>query len=71
MSSLDDKQSFEKLYGTSLTSQQVAEMKFNLVSYVKTLIQMDKQHKDWLEKKKQDTPDSNKSGSNEPTEVIN
>jgi len=44
----DFKNSYEKLYGKTLTPQQVAEMKFNLLNYIKTLIQMDKQHKAWL-----------------------
>jgi hypothetical protein len=43
---------FEQLYGKSLTPEQVAEMKFNLSKYVEALIQMDKQHKEWLKQQK-------------------
>ena len=57
------KASFEQLYGKPLTDQQVAEMKFNLLNYVKTLIQMDKQHKAWL--KEQATKKNNQKQSSE------
>jgi hypothetical protein len=59
----DFKNSYEKLYGKSLTPQQVAEMKFNLLNYVKTLIQMDKQHQAWL--KEQAAKKNNQKQSSE------
>lgn len=42
------KNPFEQLYGKPLSKQQVAEIRFNLKNYVKTLIQMDKQYQAWL-----------------------
>lgn len=47
-SSQSPKNAFEQLYGKPLTPQQVAEMRFNLKNYVKTLIQMDRQYQAWL-----------------------
>jgi hypothetical protein len=61
-SSQSPKNSFEQLYGKSLTQQQVAEMKFNLLNYVKTLIQMDKQHQAWL-KEQADEKNNQKQSS--------
>jgi hypothetical protein len=43
---------YEELCGKPLTKEQVAEMKFNLVNFVETLIAMDRQHKAWLKNKK-------------------
>jgi len=41
---------YEDLCGKPLTKEQEAEMHFNLVNFVETLIAMDRQHQDWLEK---------------------
>lgn len=69
-SSQSPKNDYEKLYGKSLTAQQVAEMKFNLVNYVKILIQMDKQHDAWL--KEQEANKNNRNqGSNDKSKAIN
>lgn len=43
---------YEELCGKPLTKEQKAEMLFNLVNYVETLIAMDRQHKEWLKKQK-------------------
>lgn len=43
---------YEELCGKPLTKEQEAEMKFNLVNFVETLIAMDRQHKAWLKNKK-------------------
>lgn len=40
---------YEKLRGKRLSSEELAETKFNLVTYLELLIEMDRQHKDWLE----------------------
>lgn len=42
---------YEQLYRKPLTQEKVTEMKFNLVGYLKTLIEMDKQHQEWLKTK--------------------
>lgn len=42
------KTAYEKLYGKSLTSEQVASIRFNLVRYIELLILLDQQHKEWL-----------------------
>lgn len=55
------KNSFETLYGKALTKQQVAEMKFNLVNYVKLLIQMDKQYQNWLKEQSDKKNNQNQS----------
>lgn len=47
-SSQSPKSVLEQLYGKPLTPQQVAEMRFNLKNYVKTLIEMDRQYQAWL-----------------------
>jgi hypothetical protein len=39
---------YEKLYKKSLQDEEVAEMRYNLVGYLKVLIEMDQQHKAWL-----------------------
>lgn len=46
------KSPYEELCGKSLTKEQKAEMLFNLVNYVETLIAMDRQHKAWLKNQK-------------------
>lgn len=46
------KSPYEELYGKPLTKEQKAEMLFNLVNYVETLIAMDRQHKAWLKNQK-------------------
>ncbi|HET9173874.1 MAG TPA: hypothetical protein VFN56_01185 [Candidatus Saccharimonadales bacterium] len=56
------KNAFEQLYGKPLTPQQVAEMRFNLKNYVKTLIEMDKQYQAWL-KEQADTKNDQKQSS--------
>lgn len=43
---------YELLCGKPLTKEQRAEMNFNLVNFMETLIAMDRQHKAWLENKK-------------------
>lgn len=42
---------YEQLYRKPLTKEKVTEMKFNLVGYLKTLIEMDKQYQEWLKEK--------------------
>ena len=42
---------YERLYRKLLTPGEVAEMKFNLLGYLKTLIEMDKQYQEWLREK--------------------
>jgi hypothetical protein len=43
---------YEELCGKPLTKEQEAEINFNLVNFVETLIAMDHQHQEWLEKQK-------------------
>lgn len=43
---------YEELCDKPLTKEQEAELKFNLVNYVETLIAMDCQHKAWLKNQK-------------------
>lgn len=43
---------YEELCGKPLTKEQKAEMLFNLVNYVETLIAMDRQHKAWIKNQK-------------------
>lgn len=43
---------YGELCGKPLTKEQEAELKFNLVNYVETLIAMDRQHKSWLKNQK-------------------
>ena len=54
---------YEELVGKSLTPEQVAEIKFNIVKYVETLIEMDRQHKDWIKVQKNKVANNTKSGS--------
>lgn len=61
-SSQSPKSVLEQLYGKSLTPQQVAEMRFNLKNYVKTLIDMDRQYQAWL-KEQADTKNDQKQSS--------
>ncbi len=42
---------YERLYGKPLSPDKVAEMKFNLLGYIKTLIEMDRQYQEWLKEK--------------------
>lgn len=44
---------YEQLYGKNLSQEQQAEIKFNLVGYLKTLIEMDVQHREWSKEKEQ------------------
>lgn len=39
---------FQGFYDNQLTSDEIAEMKFNFVNYIEMLIEMDSQHKNWL-----------------------
>lgn len=41
---------YERLYGKPLPSEKVAEMRFNLLGFFKTLIEMDRQHEEWKKK---------------------
>ena len=43
---------YKELCGRPLTETEEAEMTFNLVNFMETLIAMDRQHQDWLEKQK-------------------
>ncbi|MGH7197114.1 MAG: hypothetical protein ACREGJ_05140 [Candidatus Saccharimonadales bacterium] len=43
---------YEELCGKTLTETEEAEMTFNLVNFMETLITMDRQHQDWLAKQK-------------------
>lgn len=61
-SSQSPKSVLEQLYGKPLTPQQVAEMRFNLKNYVKTLIEMDRQYQAWL-KEQLDTNNDQKQSS--------
>lgn len=45
------KNPYERMYGKSLTAEQVAEMRFNLVRYLELLIVLDRQHQEWLEER--------------------
>lgn len=54
---------YEQLVGRQLTTEQVAEIKFNLVKYVETLIAMDRQYKDWLEEQSNKIANNTKIGS--------
>lgn len=60
---------FERLCGKSLTTKQIAEMRFSLSKYVEMLMQMDKQHREWL--RRQARVDEKTGGSEAPPEVIN
>jgi hypothetical protein len=44
---------YEELCGKPLTKEQEAEMHFNLVNFVETLIAMDRQKQEWDKNKKQ------------------
>lgn len=44
---------YEELYGKPISKDKEAEMHFNLVNFVETLIAMDRQHQEWLKNKKQ------------------
>lgn len=50
---------YEELCGKQLTKEQEAEMKFNLVNFMETLLAMDRQHKTWLKNQK-DQPKEDK-----------
>ena len=49
---------YQDLCGKPLTEAEEAEMNFNLVNFVETLIAMDRQHQDWLEQQKEQTKQS-------------
>lgn len=44
---------YEELCGRPLTEAEEAEMTFNLVNFMETLMAMDRQHQDWLAKQKE------------------
>ena len=44
---------YEELYDEPLTKERIEAMNFNLVNFVDTLIAMDRQHQEWLEKQKE------------------
>lgn len=48
----DPNSPYEKLCSKPLTEAEEAEMNFNLVNFVETLIAMDRQHQTWLEQQK-------------------
>jgi len=43
---------YEELCGKPLSESEEAEMKFNLVNFVETLIAMDRQHQEWVKNQK-------------------
>ena len=43
---------YEELCGKPLTEAEEAEMKFNLVNFMETLIAMDRQHQEWIKNQK-------------------
>ncbi len=49
---VSDDNPYQELYDRPLTKDETTEMDFNLVNFIETLIKMDRQHIDWLEKKK-------------------
>ena len=49
---------YEELCGKPLTEAEEAEINFNLVNFVETLIAMDRQHQEWLDKQKDPTKQS-------------
>ncbi len=51
----DDPSPYEELCGKPLSEAEEAEMNFNLVNFVETLIAMDRQHQEWL-KNQNDQP---------------
>lgn len=63
-SSQSPKSVLEQLYGKLLTPQQVAEMRFNLKNYVKTLIEMDRQYQVWLKEQADTKNNQNQSSDN-------
>lgn len=54
----DPKSPYEDLYGKPLTKEKAAEMHFNLVNFVETLIAMDRQKQEWDKNKKQQSEES-------------
>lgn len=54
---------FERLYGKPLTAEQKAEIKFNLVRFIETLIAMDRQHQEWLKAKANAATNTNKNSN--------
>jgi hypothetical protein len=57
--SFQSKNPYEQIYGKQLSPDKLAEMKFNLLGYLKTLIEMDRQYQAWLVEKKQKEVDTN------------
>ena len=49
-------QTYRRLYGKLPTKDQLSEMQFNLIGYVELLIQLDRQHGEWLKEQSKDTP---------------
>jgi len=44
---------YERLYDKPLDKEKVAELRHNLIGYIKVLIEMDKQHKEYIKHQKQ------------------
>jgi hypothetical protein len=49
---------YEELCGKTLTKEQEAEINFNLVNFVETLIAMDRQHQEWIKNQKEQTKET-------------
>lgn len=62
---------YEQLYGKKLPPEKVAEMRFNLVNAVETLIQMDRQHKAWVAEQAKLKAASKTSSNKKNKDLIN
>jgi len=51
MNTFNHQNSYERIYKKSLSPEKVSELQFNLLSYIRLLIEMDKQHREWLKNK--------------------
>lgn len=51
-SARDNPSPYEELCGKPLSEAEEAEMNFNLVNFVETLIAMDRQHQEWIKNQK-------------------
>lgn len=60
---------FQKFYDKQLTTDDVAEMKFNFVNYIEMLIEMDKQHIVWLEEQRIWSNSSGRNGGENGVET--
>lgn len=54
----DNPSPYEELVGKPLSEAEEAEMKFNLVNFVETLIAMDRQHQEWIKNQKSQPKES-------------